>query len=293
MTKNADFKALVRARMKKTGERYSAARASITGAESASRVPAPVHQVVQSLLDALDDTSPRMIAGFHLVGSVAYGDYKPGKSDVDFVAVLDRSLDESDLEVIRGAHRSVSGRPPLDGIYTTPDQLRDGTTPEARFHDGVLVAFDEYGGTPITRRELATIGVPIRGTITELDIENDTAVLRRWVRQNLDTYWADWVRRASGLTPLAIYALLPRGMEWSVLGITRMLYTLETGEVISKSDVAEWAIEHVEDRYHDLLRSVAKIRHGSSGNFLEIMERKAQALAYMTHVLAVAPHPEP
>ena len=291
MTKNADFKALVRARMRKTGERYSAARSSIVGGDPPERVPAPARQVVQSLLDALDDGKPGLIAGLHVVGSIAYGDFKPTKSDLDFVAVLARPLDESDLESIRHAHRSASGRPPLDGIYTTCDQLRGGTTPEARFHDGVLVPFDDYGATPVTRRELATIGVPIRGTISGLDIENDTVVLQRWVRQNLDTYWADWIRRASGLTPLAIYALLPAGVEWSVLGITRMLYTLATGEVISKSEVAEWGIGHVEDRYHDILRSAAKIRHGSTGNFLEMMDRKAQALAYMTHVLAVAPHP--
>jgi hypothetical protein len=179
MTKNADFKALVRARMRKTGERYSAARSSITAGDSAARVPAPAQQAAQSLLDALDDGSPGLIAGFHLVGSVAYGDFKPTKSDVDFVAVLARPLDESDLESIRHAQRSASGRPPLDGIYTTRDQLRDGATPEARFHDGVLVPFDDYGSTPVTRRELATIGVPIRGTITELDIENDTVVLQR------------------------------------------------------------------------------------------------------------------
>jgi hypothetical protein len=289
MTKKSDFKALVRARMQKTGERYAAARAAIATEVSAPRVPDAVLKAAQSLLDAVDEAQPDLVAGFHLVGSVAYGDYKAGKSDVDFVAVLDRELDESDVDILRQAHKSMSTRPPLDGIYTTRQQLRDGTTPDARFHDGVLVARDDYGATPVTRRELATIGIPIRGSIDELDIENDTVVLQRWVRENLDTYWTDWVRRASGWTPLAIYALLPRGAEWSVLGITRMLYTLETGLLVSKSAAAAWAIERVDDSHHEVLRSVERIRNGNAGNFLPMAERRAQALAYMSHVLATAP----
>src|SRR5688572_25915838 len=39
MTKNRDFKKLVRARMARTGERYAAARANLSGATTAAPVP--------------------------------------------------------------------------------------------------------------------------------------------------------------------------------------------------------------------------------------------------------------
>jgi hypothetical protein len=293
MTKDSDFKALVRARMRKTGERYAAARAALapptTPTDQRPSLPAGVAGLVDAHLARLDEAIPRRIVGFHLVGSVGYGDYRSGKSDVDFVAVLDDPLTGDDLEAIRRAHQASTARPALDGIYTTRQQLREGDTPEARFHDGLLAPHDEYGVTPVTRRELVTVGVPIRGRIDPTEIEHDAIELRRWVRANLDDYWTSWVRRASGWTPLAIYALLPQGVEWSVLGIARMLYTLETGDVTSKTAVATWAIDHVDDRFEDILRTAQKIRQGRAGNIFSMFDRKAQALAFMAHVLQTAP----
>lgn len=290
MTKDSDFKALVRARMRKTGERYAAARASLAPPPTVQAAPPDgVDDLVGSFLGAIDDDLPGLVIGFHLVGSIAHGDYRPGKSDVDFVAVVGRPLDDGDLTMLRERHRAAPVRPQLDGIYATPEQLRAGTTPEARFHDGVLAAHDEYGATPVTRHELVERGVPIRGHIDGTEIEHDTAVLQRWVRANLDDYWATWLRRASGWTPLAIYALVPAGVEWSVLGIARMLYTLETGRVTSKTAVAMWAIDHVDDRYTEILEMAQKLRRGRASNIFSMFDRKAQALAFMAHVLRTAP----
>jgi hypothetical protein len=68
-----------------------------------------------------------------------------------------------------------------------------------------------------------------------------------------------------------------------------MWHTLETGRVISKTDVAPWAAEHVDDRYADILRTAHKLRQGRATNVLSMFDRKAQALAFMAHVLQTAP----
>jgi hypothetical protein len=298
MTRDADFKALIRSRMVRTGERYATARAALasrrlpgTAREPLDDLHPSARAVIGELLGHIDARDPDLVVGFAVVGSLAYGDYKPGKSDVDFVAIVSRSLTDADLALLRDAHRAAPTRPLLDGIYVTTEQLAGGApTVAARVHTGVLVADDEYGATPVTRRELATIGRAVRGpSPSTLEISNETGDLQRWVRQNLDTYWADWVSRASGFSLLAVYALLPTGIEWCVLGTARMLHTLVTGEVTSKTDVARWALEHVDERYHEVLRTAADIRQGRFSNPLSTFERKAQALAFMTYVVQTAP----
>ena len=43
---------------------------------------------VQRYLRLADRLLPGMITGFYVTGSVALGAYRPGRSDIDFVAVL-------------------------------------------------------------------------------------------------------------------------------------------------------------------------------------------------------------
>jgi predicted nucleotidyltransferase len=46
----------------------------------------------------VDDQLPGRIRGLYLHGSLALGDYRPGRSDVDFVAVSDTALQPSEVD---------------------------------------------------------------------------------------------------------------------------------------------------------------------------------------------------
>ena len=70
----------------------------------------------------VDDQLPERIRGLYLTGSVALDDYRPGRSDIDFVAVSDTALQPSELGVLQRIHtelrRTIPG-PKLDGVYLT------------------------------------------------------------------------------------------------------------------------------------------------------------------------------
>ena len=55
---------------------------------------AVVENVVSAYLEAVDAETPGLIAGLYLTGSVALGDFRPRASDIDFVAVTAKPLDE-------------------------------------------------------------------------------------------------------------------------------------------------------------------------------------------------------
>ena len=38
---------------------------------------------------------PGRVVGFYLVGSAALGSFRPGRSDIDFIAVMDSAVDET------------------------------------------------------------------------------------------------------------------------------------------------------------------------------------------------------
>ncbi|RYE88377.1 MAG: hypothetical protein EOP19_01545, partial [Hyphomicrobiales bacterium] len=70
-----------------------------------------------------------LVSGFHLIGSVADGDFRPGRSDFDFVGVLSRGPDDADLEALAILHRSYGSDPTfprLDGVWLTAAELQAG-----------------------------------------------------------------------------------------------------------------------------------------------------------------------
>lgn len=69
---------------------------------------------VERYLGLVDRLLPGRVTGFYLVGSVALGDYRPRRSDIDFVGVIDGDLDRGDLRRLRLVHalsgaRTVAG----------------------------------------------------------------------------------------------------------------------------------------------------------------------------------------
>jgi len=81
--------------------------------------------VVARYLALVDGRVPGTVAGLYLGGSLALDDYRPGQSDVDFVAVIQDPLDDAALAELAAIHTDL--RPPFnfDGIYVTYDELAD------------------------------------------------------------------------------------------------------------------------------------------------------------------------
>jgi hypothetical protein len=80
---------------------------------------------------------------------------------------------------------------------------------------------------------------------SDLAVEVDAGEMRAWVRENVDTYW----RNVLGEVGCALESepdrneFSPTMQTWCALGISRMAYTFETGDVISKTEAGEWLVE--------------------------------------------------
>ncbi|HKG90549.1 MAG TPA: aminoglycoside adenylyltransferase domain-containing protein [Gemmatimonadaceae bacterium] len=224
--------------------------------------------VVAAYLDAVDAEAPGLVEGLYLTGSAALGDFRPRTSDVDFVAVTARPLDDGALAALARAHARLRARHPrpfFDGLYATwadlagdPALRRGPHSQEGRFHP------ESRGpGDPVTWHTVARYGVACRGPApTDIAVSADPAALAAWTLDNLDRYWGRLLRGASRLSDRwGLGALAPYGAVWIVLGVARLHYTLATGALCSKTAAGEYALRAFpEARWQRVVAECLRIR---------------------------------
>ncbi len=75
-------------------------------------LPAGVRQVTTRFLDLIDASAPGLVEGLYLRGSLGFGEYFEGQSDIDFTAVLAARPDASSARrARRGSRGSIRGAP--------------------------------------------------------------------------------------------------------------------------------------------------------------------------------------
>ena len=152
-------------------------------------------------LQRMDAAYPDVLAGFYLVGSIALGDYRPGQSDIDFIAVIAEPLTSSELAGIAAIHSEVSkvGAPALDGFYIEEKQVKQTPDPHFRrpcVHDDVLRLQACFEVNPVAWQIWRDHGVALRGPASaDLSLHLDPASIDRFERDNLQGYWGEWIER--------------------------------------------------------------------------------------------------
>jgi len=238
-------------------------------------LPAEVRNVIDTYLRLVDDAVPHLVEGLYLHGSTALGEFRPGRSDIDFVALTPRRPSELEITSLASVHSQLSRihpRPYFDGIYPTRADLAAGPD---RCPDvpGILETkfqtSSRYALCPVTWHELAECDVTVRGPeLTELELWTDREALLRCTRTNLQTYWRNWVRKLTWIDKLpwlASKAVDPWLVEWCVLGVVRLHALLATGRLHSKGGAGRYALETFDQRWHPILTEALRIREGDNG----------------------------
>ncbi|WP_306365954.1 nucleotidyltransferase domain-containing protein [Nocardiopsis sp. CC223A] len=260
-----------------------------------------VRTLAQTFLEHADRVSPGLVEGLYLTGSVALGDFRPHTSDVDFVIVTSRRPDPRESDLLRQAHartRADVPRPQFNGIHVTWDDLtRDpsacGSVPSViggRFRDRAASDVN-----PVTWHILACHGVTLRGPHPlELDVWDERESLRTWSLGSLDEQWRRWREKAGRLvTPRGLAVLGSLAPSWSVLSVSRLHFTLKTGEITSKSSAGAYALHAFPERWQRIVNECLRVRRGSGAPSLyeSALARRRAALDYIEMVLDDALRP--
>lgn len=235
-------------------------------ATDADRLPEPVVGALRTWLAAHDEAAPGTIEGLYVVGSVALDDWTP-RSDVDVVAVIADPSEPELADDLAAAQALLRGRaePAIDGPYVAWGDLVVPAMAVQRpwVLDGEYhVDGESFEINPVTWFTLARYGIVARGVVPEaIGVATDLAERQAWVAENVRTYWVGVGERlAAGLAESDETRYGGEVLEWVALGISRMLYTFETGDVTSKSAAGEWAAWRAPD-YAPMLHRAVEVRH--------------------------------
>jgi hypothetical protein len=236
-------------------------------------LPDAVALRVRQYLRLADRLLPGKVTGFYLTGSVALGAYRAGRSDIDFVAVLNNRISGAELSRLRLLHAVSTGSTgweslshgrsvfsgTCNGVFVLSGDLSDPVSeicPVASHCGTEFFVGQESKINPVEWKELDEHGVTVRGPVPEmLGLQSLPELLRTWNRDNLETYWRPLAegllasRRRSGMW------FRPRWFTaWGVLGAPRLHYTIATGDIVSKEAAGEYALDTFDSEWHPIIK---------------------------------------
>ena len=197
-------------------------------------------QAIHKMIQEIDSRADGHVYGAWLYGSVVLDDFQQGWSDIDFVALIDGPVSESQAEKLLMLRQ--------DMLIAEPDN------PYYRSFEGIIANLYEYrsrsfqrlvywgtSGQRVTERykpdvfslfELAKYSKPIYGDKAWILPAPGREELVNAVRGHYDA-----IRKYAVETNESIYSC-----GW-ILDIARCIYTLRQNDVISKTQAGFWALE--------------------------------------------------
>ena len=253
-------------------------------------LPEPVSRALALWLDHHDDLIPGVIQGLYVVGSAVLDDWQPS-SDIDIIAFLPEAPTDDQVKLLEQAHDLT--KQATDGVFVDGPRLlwRDVTMPPTALRrpwtlDGEFHYDDGcFELNPVMWHTLANHSVAVRGPDrSKLEVAVSDPALRRFVIENTSSYWrsvAAGVADAAGEQSRTTFAV--ETTAWCVLGIARMLFTVRTGAVTSKTGAGRWAAEEL-PQHRELIYHALAIRAGE----VTAPDNRETAQAVASYLLDIA-----
>ena len=234
--------------------------------KTASPTPyADINVLLDQLLSSAQVILSHRFTGLYLHGSLAYGDFNPQTSDIDFVAVTDGPLPTGTYLALKELHThlftsGLAWAQKIEGAYIPKETLRRHDPNAAPVPwlgaDGHFALEAPGSDWMIQRRILREKGVVVAGPPLKPMIDPVSSDdLREAVRTNLRDWWSP---------PLPAPERFQRAdyQAYAVLTMCRSLYVLEHGRIASKPEAARWALETLEEPWRALVAAAASWRPG-------------------------------
>lgn len=263
---------------------------------SSSERPAPlwppheVRTVCATFLALADEAAPGLVEGLYLRGSIAFGEWHAGRSDIDYVVVLAGRPGPGESALLEQVHARLAEtfpRPPFDGFHLTWEDLAAGPVQVPDLpctQAGLFHAEERLDVNPVSWHELAGRGVRVRGPdVVELDVWTDQHALREHTHANLEGYWA---HEAAQLLLFPVEAARPDIVTWFVLGVPRLHHLLATDRLTTKDGAGAYAVEAFGEQWRLLVAEALTFRAtGVALGAIEADELSAQVIEFTGSVI--------
>lgn len=205
-----------------------------------------IDEVVDFLAQGVKEIFGEELVGFYLTGSLSYGDFEPGRSDIDLAAVLEVPANLEQIAKIGKLHleaeqkfKQWAGR--IECSYIPRVMLAEVLPPkEPRpyFGAGIFYPAADYGNEwLINRHFLYQYGVVVVGPdFKTLAAPVETKNLKEACIRDLRREWVPKINDEKFLAN-------SHYQSYVVLNLCRIIYTVANGEAASKKVAANWVKE--------------------------------------------------
>jgi hypothetical protein len=240
-----------------------------------------INQVLLDLHSRVAGILGDLYVGMYLYGSLATGGFDLSRSDIDFVVITTGHLQPPTIEALEAMHFALleSGNPwvkKLEGAYVpeaviwrhNPHHPPVPTLNEGRFYLAPL------GSDWILQRKMlkdshkAISGPALDEMINAISADE----LKDAVREVLVHWWVPMLKNPARLED-------PGYQPYAVLSMCRSLYTLSTGELVSKQAAANWAQKSLLAEWSGLIENaIDRVEEDET-------ESIAQTIKFMEYVI--------
>jgi hypothetical protein len=227
--------------------------------------------VLLDLLERIQDILGEQFIGMYLYGSLAAGDFKLNRSDIDFVVVTAHLLPEAIIEELEAMHLALAQgskwQQKLEGAYVpravirrdTPEGPPVPTVNERQFYLSPLGSDWVMQRYSLRESKKVVYGPSPRELIDTVSSED----LRAAILDLIDEWWDPMLAEPDRLKDSGY-------QPYAVLSMCRSLYTMRTGQMASKSTTAEWALAALPVEWSPLITHAIGWRDGDR---IESIER--------------------
>jgi predicted nucleotidyltransferase len=226
--------------------------------------PGEVAPLVDALFAGVREALGENFVGFYLRGSLALGGFNPETSDVDVLVVTEHPVSESEFAALDALHLRINARDNMFGrhyeaSYVDRVSLRR-FSPGERRHPTVgadwAFGWGDYRDNFIMERWMVREhGVVLAGpdpkTLIDPISPDD---LRDAARKELLIRVEDWAREWNDGENPAPWLDTRYYQAFEIETVCRALYTVEFGELPTKPQAVDWALEALPDEWRPLVQ---------------------------------------
>lgn len=211
------------------------------------RYPTPypdVNAILNRVLEGVQAILGDEFIGMALYGSLAYNDFHPQRSDIDFLVVTADTLADEKVAALKALHEDICASESrwaneLEGSYIPKQALRRYDPAQARHPHigrGEGLRIEQHDSDWVIQRHvLRERGVVLAGPALDTLIDPvQPDELRHAVLKTLHGWWKPMLEDTQRLLYAGYQA-------YAVMTMGRILYTLHTGAIASKSVAGRWA----------------------------------------------------
>ena len=232
-----------------------------------------VNHVLILLRDGLGETLGDQLVGLYLTGSLTYGDFDYGSSDIDFLAVLTGPLTDRQRLQVGALHENIAQAEPrwakrLEGSYIAKDMLFSTDrprTPRPYINAGKFWDPDPFYGNEWTLdlfmlydRGIALVGPDPKDLFPPVDKDAVREASKKVLLE-------DWQLKEPSVFENSDYDS-NHLQAYTILTMCRILYTAKNHAITSKRAASAWAKKTYGEPWSGLIEKAENWRHGQTMN---------------------------